>query len=177
MPPYCDQPRKSPGSNKSAQAKRAFPAGRMFIHLKADTEKELREYAAKQQIPLKWIQRPGTTEVHFDLTGVLMQRVLADVTVEKCDPERFVQKSNRTRIFILTEQLEEERGKNEGLHKNLREAIDLLQMVYHAHARELSEEMWRDGPTTDQALDRVNTVLWNYDIKGKFWRKWKTDYE
>ena len=74
---------KSPGSTASTQAARVFKPGRMFSHLMADSEEELRAYARSIKLPMTWIQYPGTPQVHFDVTGRILQRIMADDRVPK----------------------------------------------------------------------------------------------
>jgi hypothetical protein len=57
--------------------------GKDFTHLMADSEQELRAYAASVGIPEKWIQRAGTPRVHFDVTGCWLKFVLQDPRVTK----------------------------------------------------------------------------------------------
>lgn len=56
---------------------------REFSHLMADTEEELRAYAASVGLPSGWIQKSGTNRVHFDLTGKWLKFTEADVRVLK----------------------------------------------------------------------------------------------
>lgn len=49
----------------------------------ADTDAELIEYAVSIGMRPDWIQRPGTSLCHFDLTGSRLQKVIDDPRVEK----------------------------------------------------------------------------------------------
>lgn len=83
-------PMESPGSTKSAQAKRVFRAGRAFSHLMADTEAELRTYAKSIGLPTNWIQDSGTPRAHFDVTGRYLALVESDPRVIKMSLREWV---------------------------------------------------------------------------------------
>lgn len=80
---YLHEPMASPGATPAAgaQAQRVFRPGRLFSHLMADTEEELRGYATSIGLPLQWIQYPGTPRVHFDITGRWFERIKRDPRV------------------------------------------------------------------------------------------------
>ncbi len=48
-----------------------------WSHLFADTEEELRAFAAKIGLKESWIQHPGEAHVHFDVVGRMRQRAVA----------------------------------------------------------------------------------------------------
>ena len=50
---------------------------RRWSHLFADTEDELRAFAQKIGLKQGWIQHPGQSHVHFDVTGRMRQRAIA----------------------------------------------------------------------------------------------------
>lgn len=83
---YLHVPIKSPGTGPTAssQAQRVFRPGRLFSHLMADTEEELRAYAASVGLPIAWIQKSGTGLVHFDITGDWLVRLQQDPRVNYC---------------------------------------------------------------------------------------------
>ncbi len=66
--------------------------GRQHVHLMADTEEELIEYAISIGLDSRWIQDKGTIRVHFDCVGKFMNIVIKDIRVEKLDREDFVKK-------------------------------------------------------------------------------------
>lgn len=89
---YLHEPIESPGAKEAAgeQARRVFRRGRLFSHLMADTEEELREFALSVGLPLKWIQKPGTAEVHFDITGRWYNTLKHNPRVHKCTIKEWV---------------------------------------------------------------------------------------
>src|SRR5260370_18589497 len=59
------------------------PDGRRAVrarwnHLFADTEEELRAFAAKIELKAEWIQDPGGRHAHFDVTAGKRQQAIAD---------------------------------------------------------------------------------------------------
>jgi hypothetical protein len=56
-------------------AERFFGNGKQSCHLTADTEDELRRFAARMRLRPEWIQNPGRRNVHFVL--VPSKRALA----------------------------------------------------------------------------------------------------
>lgn len=66
--------------------------GRQFTHLMADSEQELRAYAVSIGMRERWIQKAGTRQAHFDLTGRFLAKAQADPQVEKVSFRAFVER-------------------------------------------------------------------------------------
>jgi hypothetical protein len=63
-----------------------------FSRLMADSERELRQYAKSQKIPMSWVQYPRTWHVHIDITGSVEQRIKKDASVKKVTSDALLQK-------------------------------------------------------------------------------------
>ena len=89
--PFKVDPREFP------DAPRVFKNA-MSAHLMADTEEELRTYAKKIGLSLRWIQKSGTIRCHFDITGKFLALVERDESVLKLTPKemavRYMAKAN-----------------------------------------------------------------------------------
>ena len=57
--------------------------GRMSAHLVADSTEELVTYAKSMGMNPRWIQKKGTKYEHFDVTGSVLARIMADDSVFK----------------------------------------------------------------------------------------------
>jgi len=77
---YLDTPARVARPIRTAP--RRFP-WKLAAHLIADTTEELVAYAASLGVLAHWIQKPGTAEEHFDLTGAPLRDALADPVVRK----------------------------------------------------------------------------------------------
>lgn len=76
--------------NPDVQARRVFRSGRLFSHLIADDEPELIKYATKVLgMRPEWIQKAGTYQVHFDITGEKLAFALNDPTVKQITVKEF----------------------------------------------------------------------------------------
>lgn len=93
---FCHQPTFWPVDGAGPKCFR----GKDFTHLTADTEKELVAYAKEIGLNVSWIQKAGTPDVHFDITGKWLQLVLLDRRVEKLDVRAYVAKIQARRKAV-----------------------------------------------------------------------------
>lgn len=73
-------------------AARVFKPGRPFTHLCADTDQELTEYAVSIGMKAAWIQHPGTSRAHFDVTGKFLEKVMSDDRCVKMTRDEWARK-------------------------------------------------------------------------------------
>src|SRR5258708_22659463 len=73
MAVYVDDMKLKAGVPDGGRAVRA-----RWNHLFADTEEELRAFAAKIGLKPEWIQDPGGRHAHFDVTTGKRQQAIAD---------------------------------------------------------------------------------------------------
>lgn len=88
---YCHKAIPCPATARGSAA-RVFKPGQLFTHLSADSEDELLEFAQSIGMNKRWIQNPGTSRFHFDVSLKFLNKVLADDRVEVLSTRDFIKR-------------------------------------------------------------------------------------